>query len=510
MGSEVPTSPVVAAGAVLAGKYKLEAMIGQGGMGTVWSATHLGLGKQVAVKLITSDLARHAEIRKRFDTEAKAGAKLQSRHVVQIFDNGELEDGTPFIAMELLRGESLQARLERAGAMPLAGVVQIVTHVARALGRAHTLGIIHRDIKPDNIFMSESEDDDGVVVKVLDFGIAKFSMADETQSTTRTGAMIGTPLYMSPEQARGLRGIDGRSDLYSLGLVVYTALTCVQPFAGASFGDLILQICTRTLPSLVKLQPALPAGLDAWFFRACAREPADRFQNAQQMAEALVALAGVVPGAVASRPSLELAQSGPGEAQSLGTQPTFVAVAPPSVRSNPFAQHPSSGGLIGAAPQPTPPVASGASGAVGAVAQNLSLGGTANTPLLAENVERVEERPKPLAKIIVAGAAIVAVACIGVLVFGGFGDRHDQPSASASPSVPTATPPAQPSASTSVASPASTPASSPASIGSSAENAATASSSSSAPSRSASAPTHRPLHPAQPAGSVPLDIKLTH
>ncbi len=505
MGSEVPTSPVIAAGAVLAGKYKLEALIGQGGMGTVWSATHLGLGKHVAVKLITSGLARHAEIRKRFDTEAKAGAKLQSRHVVQIFDNGELEDGTPFIAMELLRGQSLQARLEHGGAMPLADVVQMVTHVARALGRAHALGIIHRDIKPDNIFLSESDDDDGVVVKVLDFGIAKFSMADEAQSTTRTGAMIGTPLYMSPEQARGLRGIDGRSDLYSLGLVVYTALTCVQPFAGASFGDLILQICTRSLPSLVKLQPQLPVALDAWFYRACAREPADRFQTAQQMAEAIVALAGVVPAALSSTPSLELALSGSGETQSLGTQPTFVAAAPPSIRSNPFAQNASASGSMGAAPAVAPPQQS----SLVALAQNQSLGGIANTPLQADLVQRQQERPKPLAKIIVAGAALVVVAGIGVLAFGRFGPRHGDTSASATASAPTATPPAQ-----SVASSAGTSGAPSASIGSSAENGTTTPSasgaSSSAPSRSASAPTHRPLHPAQSASSAPLDIKLTH
>ncbi len=339
-------SPIAVPGAVIAGRYRLESIVGKGGMGAVWSATHLGLHRVVAVKIISSDFARSHDLRARFDTEAKAAAKLQSRHVVQIYDNGELADGTPFIAMELLQGESLQTRLVHGGPVSLAETVQVVSQVARALGRAHAAGIVHRDIKPDNIFLAQSEEDGGIVVKVLDFGVAKFSIADETQSTTRTGALVGTPLFMSPEQARGLKTIDGRTDLYSLGLVAYTMLTGRQAFTGESFGDLLLQICTRSLPSLVTYRPDVPPAVEAWFIRTCARDPDARFPTAQDLVDALVAASGgVAPPLHLSAPSLPHAAvaspaasiSAPGvqhisaaEAHALGSQPTYAAPTLPA------------------------------------------------------------------------------------------------------------------------------------------------------------------------------------
>jgi serine/threonine-protein kinase len=263
-------------------------------MGSVWSATHLGLGQQVAIKLVSATFARSTEGLRRFDREAKAAAKIQSRHVPQVFDNGVLDDGTPFLAMELLRGESLAKRIQLSGPISLPETVSILDQCCRALSRAHSLGIVHRDIKPDNIYLARSVDEDGYVVKVLDFGIAKFtSLGEVDHSATRTGTLVGTPQFMSPEQARGLRSVDFRTDLYSLGLVAYTMLTGNVAFSGDSLGDLLLQICAEPLPLLRAAAPLLPSDMEAWFQRACARDPEQRYPSAQALAEALRIASGV-------------------------------------------------------------------------------------------------------------------------------------------------------------------------------------------------------------------------
>jgi serine/threonine-protein kinase len=168
-------------------------MIGQGGMGSVWSATHLGLGNRIAIKLVSREFVRSPDALRRFDAEAKAAARLQSRHVVQVYDSGTLDDATPYIAMELLTGQNLQGRIEASGPVSLAEAVDILAQCCKGLGRAHALGIVHRDIKPDNIFLAQSQDDEGYTVKILDFGVAKLSQAsDRDGSTTKTGTVLGT------------------------------------------------------------------------------------------------------------------------------------------------------------------------------------------------------------------------------------------------------------------------------------------------------------------------------
>src|SRR5580698_6673986 len=284
-------SALVPPAAIVAARYRLDAVIGEGGMGAVWAATHTGLGQAVAIKFISKEFVTSPEALRRFDSEAKAAAQLRSKHVVQVFDNGTLEDGTPYIAMELLRGENVYARVHRAGPVPLNEAIEILGQCCKALGRAHAAGIIHRDIKPDNIFLAQSGDEEGILVKVLDFGIAKFAAGPNDHASTRTGAVLGTPLYMSPEQARGLKTIDHRTDLYSLGLVAYTMLTGNLAFSSESFGDLLLQICTAPLPSLRANAPWLPPATETWFMKACAREPQDRFASAQEFGEALKAAA---------------------------------------------------------------------------------------------------------------------------------------------------------------------------------------------------------------------------
>jgi serine/threonine-protein kinase len=299
---------------VIAGKYRIESMLGRGGMGSVWAATHLGLGQRVAVKLIAKRYAGSREARQRFDLEAKAAAQLRSRFVVQVYDNGETEDGTPYIVMELLLGESLDQRIQRQGGMPLDASLRIVGHVGRALSRAHSLGIVHRDLKPENIFLTHTEDDDGEVAKVLDFGIAKIKSPENSAagSGTRTGAVLGTPLFMSPEQARGLKSVDHRTDIYSLGMVTYMMLTGQSAFSGESFGDILVAICTQPVPSINLVAKWLPAGLDAWLQRACAREPSQRFQSIDELLEGLHAAAGIARPNAQSQEIIRSGSSGMG------------------------------------------------------------------------------------------------------------------------------------------------------------------------------------------------------
>jgi serine/threonine-protein kinase len=283
----------VRTGNVLHGKYRLEREIGRGAMGTVWSAIHLTLDQRVAIKIISSDYANSAEAISRFHTEAKAAAKLRSRHVVQVYDDGETPEGLPYIVMEYLDGESLEDRIQRERDLPLAEAVRITAHVGRALSRAHARGIVHRDLKPANIFVTKTDDDEmGWVAKVLDFGIAKLD-DNRDKSTTKTGTVLGTPLFMSAEQVRGASTVDARADLYSLGMVFYNMVTGKYAYEGTSFGDLLVSICTDQLPRLADSAPWASRALEEWFQKACAREPANRFQSADEMVDELHAAANL-------------------------------------------------------------------------------------------------------------------------------------------------------------------------------------------------------------------------
>jgi serine/threonine protein kinase len=196
-------------------------------MGAVWEARHLALDVRCAVKLILDD-AKHPEYRIRFEREARAAAKLQSPHVVQIMDHG-IWEGTPYIAMELLHGEDLAARLARVGKLSASDTVGVVAQIARALRKAHGEGIVHRDLKPENVFLSV--DDDRELVKILDFGVAKSLVPGGLgDAKTRTGSLLGTPAYMSPEQAEASASLDHRTDLWSLAVIVFECVLGTNPF----------------------------------------------------------------------------------------------------------------------------------------------------------------------------------------------------------------------------------------------------------------------------------------
>jgi serine/threonine protein kinase len=279
-------------GQLVAGRFQLDRMVGRGGMGSVWKARDGRLDMPCAVKFIEGEIAQNPEATMRFEREAKAAAQLRSPHVVQILDHGVWE-GMPYIAMELLEGEDLGKRLSARGRLSPAETASIITQVSRALSKAHTAGVVHRDLKPDNIFLCR--DDDREIAKVVDFGIAKATNNSlEMDSKTRTGSLLGTPYYMSPEQASGARDkpVDARSDLWSLAVIVYQCLTGTLPFDGDALGDLLVKIIVGPIPKPSNVVNDLPLGFDDWWAKASNREPSQRYQTAKEFAESLSLVCG--------------------------------------------------------------------------------------------------------------------------------------------------------------------------------------------------------------------------
>lgn len=275
-------------GRVIGGRYRVERLIGQGGMGSVWVARHLTLDKRVAVKVIHRALATSTEAQKRFEVEARAAARIKSRHAVEVYDHG-VDGDLPYIVMECLEGESLDQALRRRGALPLSEVMRVVRQVATALELAHEAGVVHRDLKPDNIFLArDGESSDGYTVKVVDFGIAKLLLDNATgESTTQAGTVLGTPHYMSPEALTGSEPVSPASDIWSLGACAFVAACNRIPFPGDVIGEVVMRVCAAPLPVPSRLEPALPREFDLWFARACARDPRERFGSVRELSDAL-------------------------------------------------------------------------------------------------------------------------------------------------------------------------------------------------------------------------------
>jgi eukaryotic-like serine/threonine-protein kinase len=284
--------PVLAPGTVIASKYRLDRPLARGGMGSVWVGRHLQLDVAVAVKFMDASFASSAEALGRFEREAKACARLKSPNIIQVHDYG-VEDGTPYIVMELLEGEDLGARLNHVGRIHPAVAVPIAVQIAKALRSAHEAGIIHRDLKPGNVFLCRHQDEE--IVKVLDFGIAKSVGDAQVGESTATGMVMGSPHYMSPEQARALKEIDARTDLWALGVILYRCVTGRLPFPGTQISGVLVSICMDPIPPPSQLVPGLGLEVDAFFARALARDPAYRFQSARELAEAFSVVAGVTP-----------------------------------------------------------------------------------------------------------------------------------------------------------------------------------------------------------------------
>ena len=328
-----------AASQIIAGKYRIESLIGHGGMGSVWRAQHVTLGMPVAIKFMGEHATYDPESRQRFDREARALAALRTPHIVQVLDHG-VDDDTPYIVMELLEGEDLSSRLQRERRLPLADTSRILAQVARALRRAHEAGVTHRDLKPSNIFLANIDDEP--IVKVLDFGVAKLAATGVLGNSqlTQTGTLLGSPGYMSPEQARG-KEVDYRSDLWALAVILFRAVTGVKPFAGDSIAELVIKLCIDPRPVASRLAPDVPPAIDRFFEKAFAASPDDRHQSAMEMATAFAQIAG--------QPGLELSRTGPSPVAGLSPavldtpalSPRFPSTSPsPSLGSSPSSYSP--------------------------------------------------------------------------------------------------------------------------------------------------------------------------
>jgi serine/threonine-protein kinase len=291
-------------------KLRLVRPLGAGGMGAVWLAEHLALHTQVVIKFVSEKLVWSTEAVARFSREAAAASQVKSPHVVQMLDHGVSEHGLPYIVMELLEGHDLADHLT-GGGLPPREVVAIVTQLCRALARAHEVGVVHRDIKPSNVFLCQVGGGE-LFVKLLDFGVAK--LKDSTASSgaeTQSGALLGSPVYMSPEQLMGDKRVDYRSDLWSVGVLTFEALTGVRPFGGETVGALTMQVHAVDRPRPTQKNPMLPASIDTWFARACAVDPAARFAGAKELSDGLAhALGELAPRGIeldGSRPRGEAA-----------------------------------------------------------------------------------------------------------------------------------------------------------------------------------------------------------
>jgi serine/threonine-protein kinase len=277
-------------GELVGAKYRIVRLLAQGGMGVVYEAQHTVVRRRFAVKFLRRDLAERRDILTRFHHEAQAAGALESENVAAAVDFGIAEDGTPYIVMEYLVGESLTALLEREGRLPIARAADLVAQAARGIQVAHTAGIIHRDLKPQNLFVCRRQDGTDLL-KVLDFGVAKLQAADEMNAATRTGAMVGTVAYMSPEQARGDKIIDARSDVYALGAIAYELCAGRKPHPGESHNAILHHIATQTAVPLGSVAPELPVDFVEIVARALAADPAARPGSAGALVEMLAPFA---------------------------------------------------------------------------------------------------------------------------------------------------------------------------------------------------------------------------
>jgi len=291
-GSGAPRAEVLGPGSVLGARYRLVRCIGEGGMGSIWQADHLALDTAVAIKLIRGAQVDDERARTRFLREARAAASLRSPHVVQIFDYG-VHGTVPYIAMELLDGASLADHLARCGALDPAQTFAVLSQVARAIAKAHDAGLVHRDLKPDNIFLVAGGGAGEFVAKLLDFGIAKRALDEGTVATnTSIGGILGTPYYMSPEQLVDASSADAQCDLWSFAVIAYECLLGERPFRGSGIAELAVAVLTEPRP-VPSTRGEVPAGFDGWFLTATASDPSRRFADVRALVDQLAVALGV-------------------------------------------------------------------------------------------------------------------------------------------------------------------------------------------------------------------------
>ncbi|HEY5962067.1 MAG TPA: serine/threonine-protein kinase [Polyangiaceae bacterium] len=326
-------------GDIVAGKYRLLAMIGEGGMGVVYLAEHSLIEKRVALKVLRSEYSMKPELVSRFQQEAISASRIKHPNVLDVFDFGQLEDGSFFLAMEYLSGRDLAAELTESGTIAPERAVRIALQMCRALAVAHARGVVHRDLKPENVFLHVTEEGDEVV-KIVDFGIAQLKGKEDSEAghtrkrrLTRTGMIFGTPEYMSPEQAKGT-AVDLRSDIYALGIILYEMVTGAVPFTGTTFMAVLTAHLTQPTPPIDAIAPgtAISNELEQAIMRSLEKDPGQRYQSMRELASALqFASEGRVAaplGGLLPLPEVNVGSFRPARSGSSATAPQFNRLDP--------------------------------------------------------------------------------------------------------------------------------------------------------------------------------------
>ncbi len=274
-------------GQIIDDKYRIVGLIGVGGMGAVYEGENERIQRRVAIKVLHADTALNSQAVERFEREAQAAGRIGSDHILEVIDLGKLPNGDHYMVMEFLDGETLGARIKRLGGLSPQQTVPIIRQSLLGLRAAHAAGIVHRDLKPENIFVCKEKAGQHDFVKIIDFGVSKFSRLGTDMSMTRTGAVMGTPYYMSPEQARGSRDLDQRSDLYSMGVILYESVAGHVPFDAETFNELLFKIVLSEPPPLRQVKPDVDPAFESITLKAMARDAAHRFQTADDFVAAL-------------------------------------------------------------------------------------------------------------------------------------------------------------------------------------------------------------------------------
>ena len=454
-------------GQIIDGKYRITRLLGTGGMGAVYEGENVRIRRKVAIKMLHGSVSSQPEVITRFEREAQAAALVGSEHICEVLDLGELPDHTRYMVMEYLEGETLSSLIKRSGRLGPPQSIPLLLQILDALSAAHAAGIIHRDLKPDNIFILPQRSGIQGFVKILDFGVSKFSqVGGEEMNVTRAGAVVGTPYYMSPEQARGSSAIDQRTDVYAIGVLLYQATTGQVPYQAETFNELLFKIVLEVAPPPQAYVPDLDPDFATIIQRAMAREPDQRFQSCAQFREALVhyqsARANPLPQynmprqhdpSPARTEMLDLNQL-PG---ALGSASWPGAPPPPGEGTMPMQPGLPMGSMTGPGAAQSPVTQSGASWAAASNPGAVPPTATANSWGNASSPSATTIKPKSKAPLVLGVIAVAALLGVGgaVAAFSMMGPTAKTTPA-AQPSVtetaaPTAEPSAAPSAEPSAA-----------------------------------------------------------